>query len=108
MASDEESKPPVETATSSATMQLDAEDQKLIEELRRKRAESPSKKQKSEVDNPQEWQEFLDALSVKKIEFMDLDPQLRNSLKSSSQARADFLSVNVLTDHAIQEETFYS
>lgn len=102
MASEEETKPLANEATSSPPMELNEEERRLIKELRRKREKSLSKKLKAdaELEDPQEWKNFLDALSAKKIEFMDLDPQHRDSIKYPSQAKADFLSVSVLTDNA--------
>ena len=54
---------------------------------------SPPKKSKSE---DAEWAQFMETLAERDIELMDLDPQLRQTLKENPQARKDLLPAAAL------------
>lgn len=92
--------PTPEPPATSSTMTLSPEEIAMIHQHRNQRQESPTKKAKPSPEDHQDWNLFLAAFSDKDIEIMDLDPQLRNSLQNSKQARDDFLSINLLSDHA--------
>ena len=53
---------------------------------------SPPKKSKSEDTD---WAQFMETLAERDIELMDLDPQLRQTLKENPQARKDFQQLHL-------------
>ena len=80
-------------------LQLTPEEINLIKARRAQREDSPTKKPKQEEKpTSEEWKTFLEALSAKNFELGDLDPQLCNLLKTSKEARDDFLALNLLSD----------
>ena len=88
--------PPAAPAASSDTgeLQLTPEEISIIKARRAARDDSPSKKCKQEqAPTADEWRQFLEALSAKNFELGDLDPQLCNLLKTSREARDDFLAL---------------
>ena len=71
---------------------LTAEEAALLRRFRSSSTRSSLPPKKSKIDPKPAWQEFLQALSVKKIELSDLDYNLQQELQTSEQARADFLA----------------
>eukprot|EP00435_Cladocopium_sp_Y103_P021981 s3957_g5.t1 len=92
--------PPVQPSSSTpatSSADLTPEELEMLAHFRKtKRPDSPSKKPKLD-GHDQEWQDFLDALSAKDVELSDLDFSLQQELRSSSQARQDFLALNLTT-----------
>ena len=86
-------------APATGDLQLTPEEINLIKARRATREGSPTKKSKQEErPTTEEWKQFLEALSAKNFELGDLDPQLCNLLKTSKEARDDFLALNLLSD----------
>ena len=82
--------PPQATSTTSPTTTetFAPEELELIRQHRATtRESSPAKKPRTD----QGWEEFLTALSAKDVELSDLDFGPQQELRSSPQARADFL-----------------
>ena len=92
--------PPQATSTTSpaATETLTPEELELIRQHRATtRESSPAKKPRTD----QGWEEFLTALSAKDVELSDLDFGLQQELRSSPQARADFLALKLTSPEAL-------
>ena len=91
--------PPQATSTTSPTTTdtLTPEELELIRQHRATTGESsPAKKHRTD----QGWAEFLTALSAKDVELSDLDFGLQQERRSSPQARADFLALNLTSPEA--------
>ena len=92
--------PPQATSTTSPTTAetLTPEELELIRQHRATtRESSPAKKPRTD----QGWEEFLTALSAIGVELSDLDFGLQQELRSSPQARADFLALNLTSPEAL-------
>jgi hypothetical protein len=72
---------------------LTKEELEMVMKARQARAAEPSPK-RSKSEEP-DWQQFLESLAAKDIEFGDLDPQFQQTLKTDVQARKDFLDLNL-------------
>ena len=91
--------PPQATSTTSPTTTetFAPEELELIRQHRATtRESSPAKKPRTD----QGWEEFLTALSAKDVELSDLDFGLQPELRSTPQARADFLALNLTSPEA--------
>ena len=79
-------------SSDSGGLQVTQEEINIIRARRAARDDSPSKTCKQEAPpTADEWKHFLEALAAKNFELGDLDPQLYNLLKTSKEARDDFL-----------------
>ena len=86
-------------APATGDLQLTPAEINLIKAHRANREDSPTNKPKQEErPTSEEWKQFLEALSAKNFELGYLDPQLCNLLKTSKEARDDFLALNLLSD----------
>ena len=89
---------PTPTTSPTTTETPTAEELELIRQHRATTRESSSAK-KTRTD--QAWEEFLTTLSAKDVELSDLDFGLQQELRSSPQARADFLAFNLTSPEAL-------